>query len=679
MSYNTFNPIVANGLILYVDSYNHKSYNGTNIATQSTMTGSTYIGDSTYTASFAMNRVSDNVLYPQVLALDGNISGVIKNAILSNDGSMPVYLSGGATAEVYYADHTMHDVYANKTILYSRILGNYITMSYACQTDSSNFSIFNYVRLIVPSMNLESLFGEYGAHGANIGTTALSFSLTGGIGTMTATHSYASHSGYALNRLSDNTPQPIVLAATFSASTPEEFDIWKLYVLSGGGTLSVYLSGGATAETYYVNNVSSIGYDIQLYPNFTGGWVTMSGTCSMGIFGVGTGYSIKMDGLSRLGIWQLYNTAYFPTPWGNNISLTFSLSGGVTPSTYGINYVQNDVTDTYIHEFYGTGDPYGDHTQYEVSVPEMLGTLYTDHTTMTFSHFYGPETVSYDSVQYDGLNTNFYISYAPITGKYSGHTEFQIVLPHEIPGLLYTDHTTATFSYQYGATAIDDIIRGGSGEVYNGAFFDGKNLTFDGVNDYIELLNNTPDGFTNYTLSVWVKNNRDSGIGNKFSNAQGDGSGSGGIVNYYDPIGDTGFGIELFSGGLNICFTRVPQFLGEWARAYAPIADPSYFNPIAIDLFKWVNITVVYDGSGSLDTDKLKLYIDGVEYTTLQFPGVYSIPTSIACPGTTLKIGQEPYNSAYFQGNISNVMAYNRSLSPSEVLQNYKALKNKFI
>jgi hypothetical protein len=72
--------------------------------------------------------------------------------------------------------------------------------------------------------------------------------------------------------------------------------------------------------------------------------------------------------------------------------------------------------------------------------------------------------------------------------------------------------------------------------------------------------------------------------------------------------------------------------------------------------------------------------------TTLSgyFNGIkFGVTTSYIASGTTsnFSIGSYvgPFGTQVFNGNIANVQIYNRELTAQEVLQNYNALKSRFI
>lgn len=82
----------------------------------------------------------------------------------------------------------------------------------------------------------------------------------------------------------------------------------------------------------------------------------------------------------------------------------------------------------------------------------------------------------------------------------------------------------------------------------------------------------------------------------------------------------------------------------------------------------WYQITYTYDNS------TVRSYINGIQSNTSSYSETFN------STGTSPLIGHGPNigTPKYWPGNISNVTLYNRALTPSEVLQNYNALKSRF-
>lgn len=84
---------------------------------------------------------------------------------------------------------------------------------------------------------------------------------------------------------------------------------------------------------------------------------------------------------------------------------------------------------------------------------------------------------------------------------------------------------------------------------------------------------------------------------------------------------------------------------------------------------RWTHVVLVYDGSLTGDSNRLKGYVDGVQ-KTLSFAGGV-VPASISTSGN-LMIGNANTLTRYWNGKIDETKIYNRALSETEVQQLYK-------
>ena len=98
----------------------------------------------------------------------------------------------------------------------------------------------------------------------------------------------------------------------------------------------------------------------------------------------------------------------------------------------------------------------------------------------------------------------------------------------------------------------------------------------------------------------------------------------------------------------------------------------------AITANQWFCACATYDGSG--DASGVSWYIDGSSVSTTTD---YNTATtnSISYSSATMSIGNRDALSGGFlrDSDIATCSVYNKELSASEVLQNYNALKNRFI
>lgn len=223
-------------------------------------------------------------------------------------------------------------------------------------------------------------------------------------------------------------------------------------------------------------------------------------------------------------------------------------------------------------------------------------------------------------------------------------------------GLVFYVDAANENSYPGSGGTWSDLIGGNDGTLTNGPTFDsgnGGSITFDGTNDYTDFGNTLPiDGTSAGTISIWAKTSAATSL----------------LFTKYNTAGanTTAVYLAVVSGAARI-------FNGTQAnyRYYTTTA-----TPIASDT--WANIAFTYDNYST----NLKCYIDGTEYITGQISNG-TAPTSIEpqVSGINWKTTSITTGSGnnYYQADIANVSAHNRALSASEVLQNYNALKNRFI
>ena len=86
----------------------------------------------------------------------------------------------------------------------------------------------------------------------------------------------------------------------------------------------------------------------------------------------------------------------------------------------------------------------------------------------------------------------------------------------------------------------------------------------------------------------------------------------------------------------------------------------------------WHNVVLVYNGSGASNTDKVKIYVDGVDKSSLlTYTG--AIPASLSSSIGDFWIGNGQKYNAPFNGKMSNVSVFNKALSQNEILTIYNS------
>ena len=115
------------------------------------------------------------------------------------------------------------------------------------------------------------------------------------------------------------------------------------------------------------------------------------------------------------------------------------------------------------------------------------------------------------------------------------------------------------------------------------------------------------------------------------------------------------------------------EFAGTANKMYFEYGSPAYasidLNSV-ITVGSWHHVVMVYDASGSANTDKIKFYIDGVDKSS-SMSYVGSIPSSLSASIGDFLIGYGTAYSNYFNGKIDETSIFNYSLSEAQVLEIY--------
>lgn len=204
-------------------------------------------------------------------------------------------------------------------------------------------------------------------------------------------------------------------------------------------------------------------------------------------------------------------------------------------------------------------------------------------------------------------------------------------------------------SYPGTGTVWTDLSgKGNNGTLTNGPTFDSTNggsLVLDGSNDFIQL-GNILSGTTDFTIIAWVKN----------------------------PVSQV---------PINTVFANYPsgnlQFF--WRASVAPglyLTNSTYATGAAYgtDIRQ---IAALRSGGFTVED-----YVNGaLVKTSAPTPLTCAVPVagSICTIGTTaanFRIGTNTSGSEAFNGNIYQVLVYNRALSAAEILANYNAQKARY-
>jgi hypothetical protein len=193
-------------------------------------------------------------------------------------------------------------------------------------------------------------------------------------------------------------------------------------------------------------------------------------------------------------------------------------------------------------------------------------------------------------------------------------------------------------SYPGSGTTWNNIsgVSGGTGTLVNGPTYStnsGGSVVFDGIDDYINLGNLNVGN----TISVfgWFNSTTNNGSQNV-------------IVSKLSSGFTTGWELENNNGSL---------------RATLRPSVSNSNNVIGGDIIlgNW------YYGGFTCDNTTINLYLNSVLTSTSSISSTITLNSS-----ENVLIGRR-IQGQYFSGNISNIQIYNRSLTQSEILQNYQA------
>lgn len=188
-----------------------------------------------------------------------------------------------------------------------------------------------------------------------------------------------------------------------------------------------------------------------------------------------------------------------------------------------------------------------------------------------------------------------------------------------------------------------------TGSLINGPTYNkdnGGSIVFDGVDDRCPTSYVNSTGANNTTQLVWVKWNGVNQLG---------------VIMYLGNSASTGLGLLVNDGSSINIGNKVSVLYGG-----------SFFNAIdtgttfaTLSASSWTQLTLTRDSTTT------RLYQNQTFLgSTTRTPNSYLSSLNLNLLSTV--------GSALFGGQIANALFYNRSLSPTEVFQNYNALKGRF-
>jgi hypothetical protein len=171
-----------------------------------------------------------------------------------------------------------------------------------------------------------------------------------------------------------------------------------------------------------------------------------------------------------------------------------------------------------------------------------------------------------------------------------------------------------------------------NGPTFNGG--NGGSIVFDGANDYAQT--NINSSFTEMTLMGFIKRNGEQVV----------------YTGIFFSRGTSVTGINFYSTN-NLGYT--------WNNA--------------VNTYNWNSNLLVPDNTWCM------VAMSVTSTTATLYVNTSSATNTVSHTSTTindLKLGQDDVGSRFMNGNIANVMMYNRALSTDEVLQNFNATRSRF-
>jgi hypothetical protein len=225
-------------------------------------------------------------------------------------------------------------------------------------------------------------------------------------------------------------------------------------------------------------------------------------------------------------------------------------------------------------------------------------------------------------------------------------------------GLVLSLDAANAKSYVSGSTTWRDLSgNNNSGSLVNGPTFssaNGGSIVFDGVDDFVNIGNQSSLGFTNgiFTVDTWIYIPSSWTAGSQYPNLISKGATAGWdtdgwslfVFRDYPNPSIYSWGCGMRNGGSNNVFAR---------------------NGCSTNTY--LNIVMVLNGSGTT----IRLYENGSQIAT----GTQTI--NPASNSTNVLIARDN-NIQSFPGRVATIKIYNRALSASEIAQNYDAQKSRF-
>jgi prepilin-type N-terminal cleavage/methylation domain-containing protein len=222
-------------------------------------------------------------------------------------------------------------------------------------------------------------------------------------------------------------------------------------------------------------------------------------------------------------------------------------------------------------------------------------------------------------------------------------------------GLVLSLDAGNTASYPGSGTTWTDLSGlGNNGTLVNGVGYssgNGGSLTFDGVDDYVNLLNSGAFNSQNLTLGIWVK---PAAIQPNAWNS---------LLDYSHGYGSVcNFVIQQNELNTNQYWFAYRSTSSNWEATTAVILSANVWQYLMV----------------SKENTSVKIYVNGiilVNFSTTNGNILYNTSRRFTIGGSA---SSDTTLSRWFNGSIGDARIFNRALSSSEITQNFNTLKGRY-
>lgn len=195
-----------------------------------------------------------------------------------------------------------------------------------------------------------------------------------------------------------------------------------------------------------------------------------------------------------------------------------------------------------------------------------------------------------------------------------------------------------------GTTWVDRSGNGNNGTLVNGVSYSNGAMVFDGVNDYVDCGPVSPIGssLSGLTVDVWINPS----------------------VKNIQCIVENGTSYTTNT------FYVFQEDSNYFTFSIYGSSQDAVFSNFIYNINTWYNIVGVWSSNTRVD-----MYVNGKLASGNRFGSAQS---NLINGNTNFLLGSRNTSSYMFSGKYGGIKAYNRALSPAEILQNYNAIKGRY-